>query len=96
MPKTIYLANPYGFSAQQKAELLPPLVSALEALGLEVWEPFARNNQVDFAEAGWAYRIGQAAFREDDIGGLLGRRERRTVRESGDHEAIIAISATIG
>ena len=26
MSKTIYLANPYGFSAQQKAELLPPLV----------------------------------------------------------------------
>ena len=41
MPKTIYLANPCGFSAQQKAELL-------EALGVEVWEPFARNNQ-DFA-----------------------------------------------
>ena len=64
MPKTIYLANPYGFSAQQKAELLPPLVSALEELGLEVWEPFARNNQVDFAKAGWAYRIGQADFRD--------------------------------
>ena len=64
MPKTIYLANPYGFSAQQKAELLPPLVSALEALGLEVWEPFERNNQVDFAKAGWAYRIGQADFRD--------------------------------
>ena len=43
---------------------MPPLVSALEALGLEVWEPFARNNQVDFAEAGWAYRIGQADFRD--------------------------------
>ena len=40
MPKTIYLANPCGFSAQQKAELL-------EALGLEVWEPFERNNRVD-------------------------------------------------
>ena len=64
MSKTIYLANPYGFSAQQKAELLPPLVEALEALGLEVWEPFERNNQVDFAEAGWAYRIGQADFRD--------------------------------
>ena len=55
MTKTIYLANPYGFSAQQKAELLPPLVSALEALGLEVWEPFARNNQVDFAKV----RVGR-------------------------------------
>ena len=59
MMKTIYLANPYGFSAQQKTLLLPPMVAALEELGLEVWEPFARNNQVNFLEAGWAYRIGQ-------------------------------------
>ena len=62
--KKIYLANPYGFSAQQKALLLPQLVAALEDLGLEVWEPFARNNQVDFAEAGWAYKIGQADYRD--------------------------------
>ena len=64
MKKTIYLANPYGFSAQQKAVLLPRLVEALEALGLEVWEPFARNNQGDFLEAGWAYRIGQKDLRD--------------------------------
>ena len=64
MTKTIYLANPYGFSAQQKIVLLPPIVAALEELGLEVWEPFARNNQVDFLEAGWAYRIGQRDFRD--------------------------------
>ena len=70
MPKTIYLANPYGFSAQQKAELLPQLISALEELGLEVWEPFARNNQEDFAKAGWAYRIGQVACCAGGNGGL--------------------------
>ena len=64
MKKTIYLANPYGFSAQQKAVLLPRLAEALEALGLEVWEPFARNNQGDFLEAGWAYRIGQKDLRD--------------------------------
>ena len=64
MPKTIYLANHYGFSAQQRELLLPPLVAALESLGLEVWEPFDRNNQVDFAQAGWAYRVGQADFRD--------------------------------
>ena len=58
----VYLANPYGFSAQQRALLLPQLVEALEALGLEVWEPFERNNQVDFSEPGWAYRVGQADF----------------------------------
>ena len=62
--KKIYLANPYGFSAQQKALLLPQLVAALEDLGLEVWEPFERNNQVDFAEEGWAYKIGQADYRD--------------------------------
>ena len=64
MSKTVYLANPYGFSTQQKEVLLPPIVAALEELGLEVWEPFARNNQVDFLEAGWAYRVGQSDFRD--------------------------------
>ena len=63
-PKTIYLANPYGFSAQQKEMLLPGIIEALESLGLEVWEPFARNNQEDLAVPGWAYRIGQADFRD--------------------------------
>nr|WP_250125175.1 nucleoside 2-deoxyribosyltransferase [Chroococcidiopsis sp. CCMEE 29] len=58
--KTIYLASPYGFSQQQKALLLPPIVQALEALGAEVWEPFKRNNQVDFSQIGWAYRVAQA------------------------------------
>lgn len=64
MKKTIYLANPYGFSVQQKTLLLPQLVGALQEIGLEVWEPFARNNQVNFLEAGWAYRVGQADFRD--------------------------------
>ena len=58
--KTIYLASPYGFSEQQKRLLLPELVQALEDLGLEVWEPFQRNNQVDFSLPGWAYKVGQA------------------------------------
>ena len=64
MKKTIYLANPYGFSAQQNVLLLPPIVTALERLGLEVWEPFARNNQLDFTTAGWAYEIGQRDYRD--------------------------------
>ena len=62
MPRTIYLANPYGFSAQQRELLLPPIVNALEGLGLEVWEPFARNNQVSFDDEGWAYRVGQMDY----------------------------------
>lgn len=58
MKKKIYLASPYGFSTQWKT-LLPPLIEILEHLGLEVWEPFTRNNQVNFAQPGWAYEIGQ-------------------------------------
>ena len=58
-PRTIYLASPYGFSAQWKRLLLPEFIGALETLGLEVWEPFARNSQVDLAEPGWAYRVAQ-------------------------------------
>lgn len=60
MGKRIYLANPYGFSKQQSTLLLPLIVQALESLGAEVWEPFARNNQVDFSQTGWAYRVAQA------------------------------------
>lgn len=58
-PKTIYLASPYGFSEQWKRLLLPEFVAALEAFGLEVWEPFERNGQVDLADPGWAYRVAQ-------------------------------------
>jgi nucleoside 2-deoxyribosyltransferase len=62
--KTLYLANPYGFSSQQREGPLATLVTVLEALGVEVWEPFARNNQTDRTSPGWAYRIGQADLRD--------------------------------
>ena len=65
MKRTIYLASPYGFSPQWKSRLLPDFVQALEDMGLEVWEPFARNNQVDFSKEGWAYEIGQRDL--DDV-----------------------------
>ncbi|MDE0538711.1 MAG: nucleoside 2-deoxyribosyltransferase [Rhodospirillales bacterium] len=72
MSKTLYLANPYGFSAQQRAGPLAELVAALEAAGAEVWEPFARNNQIDRASPGWAYQIGQADLRDvRDADGLF-------------------------
>lgn len=58
--KTLYLANPYGFSQQQRSTLLPPIVQVLESLGAEVWEPFERNNQIDFSQPGWAYGVAQA------------------------------------
>ena len=59
MRRTIYLASPYGFSSQWKRLLLPEFISALEDLGLEVWEPFARNAQVDLAQPGWAHSVAQ-------------------------------------
>ena len=59
MRRTIYLASPYGFSSQWKRLLWPEFISALEDLGLEVWEPFARNAQVDLAQPGWAHAVAQ-------------------------------------
>ncbi len=62
--KIVYLANPYGFSEQQRASLLPTLIQALEAIGLEVWEPFERNNNEEIGSSGRAYRIGQRDKRD--------------------------------
>ncbi len=60
MSKKIYLANPYGFSSQQKQLLLPPIIRKLESMNAEVLEPFQRNNQLDFSQTGWAYKIARA------------------------------------
>lgn len=62
--KTIYLANPYGFSEQQRDGPLQDLVQVLKDMGAEVWEPFARNNQGDTLQPGAAYRIGQKDMRD--------------------------------
>lgn len=62
--KSLYLANPYGFSDQQRDGPLIQMIGALSAAGADVWEPFARNNQIDRAQSGWAYRIGQADLRD--------------------------------
>ena len=62
--KTIYLASPYGFSKQWSTRLLPEFVSALESLGTEVYEPFQRNNQVDFSQPGWAHKVAIADLQD--------------------------------
>ena len=62
--KTIYLASPYGFSKQWNAKLLPEFVSTLKSLGAEVWEPFQRNNQVDFSQPGWAHKVAKADLQD--------------------------------
>jgi len=63
MKKIIYLANPYGFS-HQESKLLPQFVEVLQSVGAEVWEPFARNGQVDVSREGCAYRVGQADLKD--------------------------------
>jgi nucleoside 2-deoxyribosyltransferase len=69
---TLYLASPYGFSAHWRTRLLPDFIDALESLGLEVWEPFARNGQVDLAEQGWAWTVAQADLQDvRDADGFL-------------------------
>ena len=63
--KSVYLANPYGFSAQQRELLLPPLIEAVAALGLDVWEPFARSGgKIDRTKPGWAYYVGQLCYQD--------------------------------
>jgi nucleoside 2-deoxyribosyltransferase len=63
MSRTIYLANAYGFSAQAR-DLLTPIIEALESLGLEVWEPFKRNDQADFSQPGTAYEVAMQDRRD--------------------------------
>ena len=62
--KIIYLASPYGFSIQWRQKLLPEFISVLEGLGCEVWEPFQRNNQVDYSQSGWAYKVAMADIKD--------------------------------
>ena len=71
--KTLYLASPYGFSAQQRSGPLAELVAALERAGAEVWEPFARNNNTKAADGvDWAYVVGQRDMRDvRDADGLF-------------------------
>ena len=59
--KTLYLANPYGFSAQQRGGPLHELVRALESMGADVWEPFApqqpdRPGECGLGVSDWAGR----------------------------------------
>ena len=41
MKKTLYLANPYGFSKQTK-KLLYEFINIFDELNIEVFEPFER------------------------------------------------------
>ena len=60
----VYLASGLGFSARERALVLPELVAALEAAGARVFEPFMDNAEGAKTAAtqgpGWAHRIGAA------------------------------------
>ena len=62
--KIIYLASPYGFSDQWRLKLLPDFVNSLESMGALVWEPFARNSNVDVSLPGWANEVAKSNFRD--------------------------------
>ena len=69
MKRTLYLANPFGFSELTAAGPLRGLVSALEDLGAAVWEPFANVDHDDPKAPQWAWRTSQAnlnALRQAD------------------------------
>ena len=60
--KTIYLASPYGFAEQWRLRLLPEFITKLESMGARVWEPFARNSDIDLSLPGWANKLACSNF----------------------------------
>tara|TARA_Y100001968_G_C19370597_1_gene724952 strand:+ start:928 stop:1392 length:465 start_codon:yes stop_codon:yes gene_type:complete len=62
--KIVYLASSYGFSDQCRRKLLPEFTSKLESMGACVWEPFARNSDVDISIPGWANKVASSNFRD--------------------------------
>ena len=62
--KTLYLASPYGFSDHWRLKLLPEFIIKLESIGARVWEPFARNSDIDLSIPGWAHKVASSNFRD--------------------------------
>tara|TARA_B100000579_G_C22560572_1_gene724213 strand:+ start:75 stop:545 length:471 start_codon:yes stop_codon:yes gene_type:complete len=62
--KTIYLASPYGFSDHWKTKLLPDFINILESMGIRVFEPFIRNNEIDLTIPGWSNRVAHSNFQD--------------------------------
>ena len=60
--KTIYLASPYGFAEQWRLRLLPEFINKLESMGARVWEPFARNSDIDLSIPGGANKLAFSNF----------------------------------
>ena len=62
--KKLYLASPYGFSDHWRLKLLPDFVSKLETMGAIVYEPFARNSNVDLSIPGWTHHVACSNFKD--------------------------------
>ena len=60
--KTIFVANAYGFSDLQRSTVLPPIIAALEALGLTVQELLTFDDRGATPTPNWMYQCGQRAF----------------------------------
>lgn len=60
--KVIYLAHAYASSERRMQALLPPIVAALESMGLYVRPPRDSGNPVNVAQPGRAYQAGREAF----------------------------------
>ena len=41
-------------------KLLPEFISKLETMGASVWEPFARNSNIDISKSGWANKVANS------------------------------------
>ena len=62
--KTLYLASPYGFSEHWRLKLLPEFITKHESMGAMVWEPFARNSDIDTSIPGSANKVACSNFRD--------------------------------
>ena len=61
MSRYVYLANQYGFSNIESKTILPPIIEAIESLGVKVYEPFKETGKlIDEPMAYAGYKIAQA------------------------------------
>lgn len=60
----IYLASSYGFSEQQKNVLLPEFVSRMENIGIEVYEPFKRTENINTSQSFWPWNVANSNFND--------------------------------
>ena len=63
MKKTLYLANPYGFSKQTK-NLLGEFINIFNDLNIEVYEPFERTKNIIQKGNNWPYDLAEKNFHD--------------------------------